>query len=141
MQQRVSIVTLGVKDLKASRAFYERLGWRASSVGGDGIAFFQCGGSALALYSRRDLAEDAGCSAEGSGFGGITLAQNVGTKQEVDAILAEAVRAGGNLLKSAEDKFWGGYSGYFADVDGYPWEIAWNPGFTLMGTGDIVLPQ
>jgi len=140
MEQRLNIVTLGVRDVPASRAFYERLGWKASSVGAPAIAFFQCGGTILALYGKADLAKDAGLPAEGGGFGGVTLAQNVRGKAEVDAVLAGAQKAGGRILAPAEDKFWGGYSGYFADPDGYPWEVAWNPGFTLGDDGSVVLP-
>lgn len=140
MERRLSIITLGVADVPASRAFYERLGWKASSIGEPAIAFFQCGGMILALYGRADLAKDAGLPAEGTGFGGVTLAQNVRTKTEVDAVLAEAVKAGGRLLAPAEDKFWGGYSGYFTDPDGHPWEVAWNPAFAIRDDGSVVLP-
>jgi catechol 2,3-dioxygenase-like lactoylglutathione lyase family enzyme len=140
MEQRLSLVTLGVADVAASRAFYERLGWKASAAGAPAIAFFQCGGMVFSVYGRADLAKDAGLPAEGSGFGGITLAQNVRSKEEVDAVLAEAEKAGGRILSPAEEKFWGGYSGYFADPDGHPWEVAWNPHFTLREDGSVVLP-
>jgi catechol 2,3-dioxygenase-like lactoylglutathione lyase family enzyme len=141
MEQRLSIVTLGVTDVPASRAFYERLGWKASSVGAPAIAFFQCGGMILALYGRDELAKDAGLPAAGNGFGGVTLAQNVRSKAEVDAVLAGAQKAGGRIIAPAEDKFWGGYSGYFADPDGHPWEVAWNPAFTIRDDGSVVLPE
>lgn len=142
MEQRLSLVTLGVASVRASRAFYERMGWTASSAfGGDDVAFFQLGGIVLSVYGRGPLAEDAGLSPEGSGFGGIALAQNVRSKGEVDEILARAEKAGGRILAKAEDKFWGGYSGYFADPDGHPWEVAWNPGFTLTEDGRLVVPQ
>jgi predicted lactoylglutathione lyase len=141
MEQRLSLVTLGVADVAASRAFYERLGWKASSLGGDGVAFFQMGGIALSVYGRAHLAADAGVPPEGSGFGGIALAQNVRSKEEVDAVLAEAERAGGRIIAKAQDKFWGGYSGYFADPDGHPWEVAWNPGFALADDGRLTVPE
>src|SRR3954451_11150541 len=126
MEQRLSLITLGVADVRASRAFYERLGWRASSAfGGGDVAFFQLGGVVLSVYGRAHLAKDAGLVPDGSGFGGIALAQNVRSRQEVDAVLAEAEKAGGRVIAKAEEKFWGGYSGYFADPDGHPWEVAW----------------
>ncbi|MBI3993372.1 MAG: VOC family protein [Candidatus Lambdaproteobacteria bacterium] len=140
MEQRVSLITLGVADVAASRAFYERLGWRASSVGGGEVAFFQLGGMAFGVYGLAALAEDAGLPGLPGAPGGIALAYNVRRKEEVDAVLAEAQAAGARLLKPAEEKFWGGYSGYFADPDGYPWEVAWNPGFTWSADGGVVLP-
>ncbi|MGA7524176.1 MAG: VOC family protein [Acidobacteriaceae bacterium] len=141
MEQRLSLVTLGVANLKRSRRFYERLGWRPSSASSAAIAFYQLAGIALALYPRDDLAKDARLPAEGQGFGGITLAFNARTRAEVDAVLAEAQAAGARILKSAEEAFWGGYSGYFADPDGYPWEVCWNPGFTVMPDGSLRLPE
>ncbi len=116
MEQRLSLITLGVADLDRSRAFYERLGW------------------------RRSLAADAKLSPEGGGFAGFTLAYNARTREEVDTTLAEAVSAGATLLKPAEDAFWGGYSGYFADPDGFAWEVAWNPGFPIAPDGSIHIP-
>jgi uncharacterized protein len=141
MEQRLSIVTLGVIDLAGSRQFYERLGWRASSASSDGIVFFQAGGMALALYPRHELAKDARVAAEGRGFPGLTLAYNARTRPEVDAVLAEAVAAGAKLLKPAEEAFWGGYSGYFADPDGFLWEVAWNPFFVIAADGALQLPK
>jgi hypothetical protein len=140
MEQRISIITLGVASVPASRAFYERLGWKASSEGGDAIAFFQIGGSILALYGRADLIKDACVSPEPIGNGSVSLAVNVRRREDVDAVLAEAVRAGARLLKPAQETFWGGYHGYFADPDGHPWEIAWNPSFAIRDDGTIVLP-
>ncbi len=139
MEPRISVVTLGVSDLARSRAFYERLGFKASTVSNEHTAFFQAGGMALALYSRKALAEDAHLPDEG-GFGGITLAHNVRRKEDADALLAEAEAAGGRILKPARDVFWGGYSGYFADPDGHPWEVAWNPFFPLDEAGNLMLP-
>jgi uncharacterized protein len=141
MEQRISIVTLGVGDLERSRKFYERLGWRKSSMGGDGIAFFQAGGIALALYPRAELAKDANLTGGGSGFGGVTIAYNARSKEEVNAVLAEAKAAGANILKPAEEAFWGGYSGYFADPDGFPWEVVWNPYLEIREDGRVALPE
>ena len=140
MEQRLSIVTLGVRDVARSRRFYEELGWRASGAGDGSIVFFQAGGIALALYGREALAADAGLPDAGSGFGGIVLAHNVRSRDEADALLVQAEAAGGRILKPAEDAFWGGYSGCFADPDGHVWEVAWNPHFALTPEGDVRLP-
>jgi catechol 2,3-dioxygenase-like lactoylglutathione lyase family enzyme len=137
MEQRVSIVTVGVRDLESSREFYERLGWRKSAASSEGIVFFQAGGMAFALYPREELAKDANTSPEGSGFAGITLAYNARTREEVDAVLAEAEAAGATIRKPAEEAFWGGYSGYFADLDGCLWEVAWNPHFLVTDDGSL----
>jgi len=137
MEQRISLITLGVTDLKRSRAFYERLGWKPSNVKADEIVFFQTGGMALALYPRVSLAKDANVSSDGYGFGGITLAYNTRTREEVDAVLAQAETAGARLLKAAKEAFWGGYSGYFADPDNFFWEVAWNPFFPIDKDGNI----
>jgi catechol 2,3-dioxygenase-like lactoylglutathione lyase family enzyme len=139
MEQRLSLVTLGVADLARARAFYERLGWRASARGNSGIVFFQLNGFVLALYGRAALAEDAALPDAGPGFGGITLAYNVRERDEVDIVLAAAEAAGGRVLKPARDAFWGGYSGYFADPDGHPWEVAWNPDFSISPDGTVKL--
>jgi uncharacterized protein len=141
MEQRISLVTLGVADLDQSRKFYERLGWRRSMANSEGIVFFQAGGMALALYPRTELAKDANIVPDGQGFGGITLAYNARSRDEVDMVLAEAQSAGARLLKPAEEAFWGGYSGYFSDPDGFPWEIAWNPSFPIAEDGSIQLPS
>ncbi|HZP20005.1 MAG TPA: VOC family protein [Bauldia sp.] len=138
MEQRVSLVTLGVTDLDRSRRFYEALGWRRGNDNPD-VVFFQTGGSILALWRRDALAEDAGVADTAPGFSGIALAQNVRSKTEVDAVLAEALRAGARILKEARDVFWGGYSGYFADPDGHIWEVAWNPFWRLDGEGRVSL--
>ncbi len=140
MDARISIVTLGVADLERSRRFYrDGLGWPLAAASSDGIAFFRTSGAVLALCPRDQLAADASLPAAGSGFGGITLAQNVARRELVDAALARAVSAGATLLKPAADAFWGGYSGYFADPDGYPWEVAWNPFFPLAADGSLQL--
>jgi uncharacterized protein len=141
MDQRISIITLGVSELERSKEFYERLGWRRTMKKAEGIAFFQAGGMALALFPRSELAKDANIAAEGHGFCGITLAQNMRTREEVDSLLAEAVAAGAKILKPAQDVFWGGYSGYFSDPDGFLWEVAWNPHFPIAADGSIQIPE
>lgn len=141
MEPRISLVTLGVADIGRSRRFYEALGWKASGTSVESTVFFQLGGMALSLYGRAALAGDACLPPEGSGFGGITLAQNVRSEEAVDQLLAEAERAGARVLKPAQRAFWGGYSGYFADPDGHPWEVAWNPGFALEADGRLRLPD
>jgi len=132
MEQRLTLVTLGVRDLERSVAFYrDGLGWAPwSGSGGDFMLFPLQGGFGLALYPRPTLAEDAGLK-DARGWGGMTLAQNVASRAEVDAVLTRAVWAGGTLLRRAAEKEWGGYSGYFADPDGHPWEVAWNPHFEM----------
>jgi uncharacterized protein len=140
MEQRLSIVTLAVEDLERSRQFYERLGWRPSPSSSEAIVFFQAGGIALALYPRVELAKDASVSAAGQGFRGVTLAYNTRLREEVDLTLAEAQKAGGQLIKPAQEAFWGGYSGYFADLDGFLWEVAWNPFFSIAENGSLRLP-
>lgn len=141
MEQRVSIITLGVADLKRSREFYERLGWRRSMAKAEGIVFFQAGGMAVALFPRDELAKDANIAPEGSGFRGISLAYNTRNRAEVDTVLKNAEAAGARLLKPAQEAFWGGYSGYFSDPDGFPWEIAWNPSFKVAEDGSIQIPE
>ena len=131
MRQRLSVVTLGVDDLARSRAFYDALGWRAHSDDQDMICYNLIG-MAFALYPRDKLAEDAQVPAAGEGFRGVTLAYVVRTKEEVAAVLPEAERAGGRIVKPAQDAFWGGHSGYFADPDGNLWEVAYNP-FSPLG--------
>ncbi len=140
--QRVSVVTLGVQDLVRSRRFYcEGLGFPASSISNASIVFLNAGSIVLALYPRKLLADDASVPSEGSGFGGITLSHNVSAKADVDATLAAATRAGATILKRAQKVFWGGYSGYFADPDGHPWEVAHNPHWKLDSRGSVVLPR
>ena len=139
MEQRLSIVTLGVADVARARGFYEALGWIASASSNDEIVFFQLTGMALALYAGDDLAGDARVAPGGAGSARVTLAHNARDRAEVDALLAEAERAGATILKPAEDVFWGGYSGYFADPDGHAWEVAWNPHTPLRADGGFVL--
>jgi uncharacterized protein len=141
MEQRVSIITLGVANLERSRQFYERLGWRRSLAKSEGIVFFQAGGMAVALYPRAELAKDANVAPDGSGFQAITLAYNARNRSEVNSVLAAALAAGASLLKPAQEAFWGGYSGYFSDPDGFPWEVAWNPSFPIAADGSIRIPD
>jgi catechol 2,3-dioxygenase-like lactoylglutathione lyase family enzyme len=136
MDQRLSLVTLGVADLDRSVAFYEALGWRAG--GPDGVAFFQLPGLVLALWSRAQLAEDSVVTDEG-GWGGVTLAYNVGAPAEVDAVLAEAEAAGARIGRAGAATFWGGYSGVFIDPDGHPWEVAHNPYWSVLADGSTQL--
>jgi uncharacterized protein len=132
MEPRISIITLGVADLQRSINFYHtNLGLPTNYKDGEGIAFFQLNGTWLALYPSDALAEDACLPPERARYGGFTLAHNVPSKEAVDQVIAQAITSGASLLKPAADTFWGGYSGYFADPDGYPWEIAWNPFFPL----------
>ena len=139
MEQRLSVVTLGVADLRRSRRFYEDgLGWKRGNDS-DEVVFYQLNGMILALFPREELAKDAHLRREGQGFGGVTLALCARSKDEVNAILAQAKKAGAGILKPAQDVFWGGYSGYFADPDGHPWEIAWNPFWTLTPEGNVRL--
>lgn len=141
MDARLTIVTLGVADLKKSRNFYENgLGWEAASVSNESIAFFQLGGIVLALYPNEKLAEDAMQKTDGRGFRGVTLAHNVASKEDVSVVLHQAEKAGATIVKPAQDVFWGGHSGYFADPDGHVWEVAWNPHCVMNERGEIVLP-
>jgi uncharacterized protein len=141
MEQRLSLVTLGVTDVGRARRFYEDgLGWRRGNDHEE-VVFFQLGGMVLALWGREALAQDARLPGAGTRFGGIALAYNTRSREEVDAVLKEAEAAGATIPKPAEDTFWGGYSGYFADPDGHLWEVAWNPGWTLAADGSISLKR
>jgi catechol 2,3-dioxygenase-like lactoylglutathione lyase family enzyme len=138
MEQRLSLITLGVADLERARAFYEALGWRSPTDPADGVAFFPSGGMVVALWSREALAEDSGV-ADGGGWGGVTLAHNVRSPAEVDEVLGEAERAGATIARRGAETFWGGYSGVFVDPDGHPWEVAHNPGWRIADDGSISL--
>ena len=128
MKPRISIITLGVSDLGRATRFYEAgLGLPRKPFASDGIVFFELQGTWLALFPWAELAKEAGVSAQGSGFRDVALAHNVASQEEVRAVLAQAIAAGGRLIKPAHEAFWGGYSGYFADPDGHLWEVAWNP--------------
>jgi uncharacterized protein len=136
----VSIITLGVADVARARAFYERLGFTAAAASNANITFFQAGGVVLALFGREALADDSGVTAGPTGaFSGVTLAHNLGSPAEVDAVMAEAVSAGAHLLSPAQKVFWGGYSGKFADPDGFVWEVAHNPFATLGPDGRLTM--
>lgn len=139
MEQRLSLVTLGVEDLERSILFYRALGWEphASSVEGE-VAFYQAGGLVVGLWSRTALAADSG-AADSGGWGGVTLAHNVSTRDEVDATLTVAETAGARIARHADETEWGGYSGVFIDPDGHPWEIAVNPGWTIDDAGRTLL--
>lgn len=141
MEQRVSLITLGVSDLARSREFYECVGWRRSLKRAEGVVFFQIGGLALALYPREHLARDAGIEPPGPGGSAVALAYNTRTRGEVDEVLAEAETAGATIVRRGHDVFWGGYVGYFADPDGFLWEIAWNPSFPMSDDGSIRVPD
>ena len=138
MEQRVSLVTFGVRDLARSRRFYEALGWSTDAKPDDDVVFFQAGGLILALWDRTKLAEDSGVE-DGGGWGGVTLAHNVSSPQEVDAIMTEAREARATIARPGSETFWGGYSGVFIDPDGHPWEIAHNPAWKLHGDGSVSL--
>jgi uncharacterized protein len=141
MEQRVSLVTLGVGDIERSRRFYEDgLGWKRGNKE-ESVVFFQLPGSILALWSRASLAEDAGLADTGSGFSGIALAYNARSRQDVDAVLVEAEAAGARILKGAAETVWGGYSGYFADPDDHVWEVAHNPFWSVDEEGRVSLSR
>ncbi len=141
MKQRVSIITLGVKDFQRSLDFYKSgLGWEPSSASGENIAFFPMKGVVFALYPRDQLAADATISSNGSGFSGITLSYNTKRQEEVDQVLSKVHGLGMQIIKQAQKASWGGYHGYFADPDGYLWEVAWNPYFAFDEKDSLVLP-
>ncbi|MGA7159051.1 MAG: VOC family protein [Acidobacteriaceae bacterium] len=143
MDQRISLITLGVADLTRSRAFYDRLGWQRSMPEAEGVAFFQTGAIVFSLYPREDLAKDAELSPNSMNAPAphpFALAYNTRTREEVDAVLNAAVAAGATRRKPAQEAFWGGYSGYFSDPDGFLWEVAWNPSFHIAQDGSIQLP-
>ena len=139
MEQRLSLVTLGVADVERARAFYEALGWTTNAEPGDDVVFFQAGCLVVALWSREELAADSGVT-DGGGWGGITPAHNVRSSAEVDTVLEEACRAGARIAREGAETFWGGYSGVFVDPDGHAWEIAHNPRWTIRDDGSVELP-
>lgn len=140
MEQRISLITLGVADLTRARTFYERLGWRGQEV--EETVFFQVGGVALVLWGRAKLAADAGVRDPNTdGFGGLALAHNVRSRIEVDEVLGEAANAGAEITQAARETFYGGYAGCFTDPDGHVWEVAYNPGFALDSDGAITIPD
>lgn len=138
MDQRVSVITLGVADIGRARRFYERLGWASTCEPGSDVVFFQAGPLVVALWSRGMLADDSGVEDAG-GWGGVTLAYNVGSPPEVDAVLELAREAGARIAREGGTTFWGGYSGVFVDPDGHPWEVAHNPHWRLGEDGAVSL--
>ena len=139
MEQRLSLVTLGVAELDASRRFYEALGWRETPRA-EGVVFFQAGGMVVALWDRAELAEDSGVDDSG-GWGGVTLAHNVSSPGAVDSVIEQARAAGATIPREPATTSWGGYSGVFVDPDGHPWEVAHNPYWTLADDGSISLGE
>jgi catechol 2,3-dioxygenase-like lactoylglutathione lyase family enzyme len=138
MRQRVTVVTLGVRDPSRARDFYEALGWRSGASPGDEVVFFQAGEMVLALWDRAKLAEDS-CVEDSAGWGGVTLALNVESPSEVDVVTEQARKAGALIGREPAETFWGGYSSVFIDPDGHPWEIAHNPHWTLTEDGGVRL--
>jgi predicted lactoylglutathione lyase len=138
VEQRVTLITLGVRDLHRARTFYEALGWRTGAAPDDDVVFFQASCLVLALWDRARLAEDSAVEDSG-GWGGVTLAFNTGSEEEVDAVIAEARAAGATIGREPGPTFWGGYSGIFIDPEGHPWEVAHNPGWTMDDTGSVRL--
>ena len=140
MDQRVSIITIGVADLRRSRSFYEQLGWSGQEL--EETVFFQAGGQAVVLWARDKVAADAGVDDDGtSTFAGIVLAHNVRSRDEVDRVVSAAASAGAKVTKVPSETFYGGYAGFFRDPDGHVWEVAHNPGFTLGADGTLTLPD
>jgi predicted lactoylglutathione lyase len=140
VEQRLSLVTLGVGDLAAARSFYAGLGWHSNAAPEDDVVFFQAGGMVVALWSRAELAEDSGVEDPG-GWGGVTLAYNTRSPDEVDEVIETARSAGGRILREPAETFWGGYSGVFADPEGHPWEVAHNPRWEIGEDGSVTLPS
>jgi catechol 2,3-dioxygenase-like lactoylglutathione lyase family enzyme len=136
MDQRLSLVTLGVRDLARARAFYEALGWKTNAAPDDDVVFFQAGGMVIALWSRASLAEDSGVQDAG-GWGGVTFAYNVRSPAAADEVMEQARAAGARIAREAGETFWGGYSGVFVDPDGHPWEVAHNPRWTIAADGSV----
>jgi predicted lactoylglutathione lyase len=140
VEQRLSLVTLGVSDLARARAFYERIGWTTRAEPEDDVVFFQAGCMIVALWGRDPLAEDSGVEDSG-GWGGVTLAYNTRSPEEVDEVIAQAETAGATIPRHGAETFWGGYSGVFVDPDGHPWEVAHNPRWTIAPDGSTKLPS
>lgn len=142
MEQRVTIIGLGVKNLKASTLFYEKkIGWKKMASSNEDITFFQLNGILLSLYPREKLAEDAQVDASGNGFKAFTLAYNTRSKEEVDALFEQLEEKGVKIVKPPEEVFWGGYSGYIADLDDNLWEIAFNTFLPLDENGNTIEPD
>jgi uncharacterized protein len=140
MNQYLHLITLGVKDLERSRKFYtEILGWKPSSNSSDDVVFFQAGGVVFGLYPREKLAEDALTTPKGDGFAGVTLAYNARSEAEVDLVIRDLEDKGVQIAKQPQKVFWGGYSSYFVDPDGFHWEVAYNPFFPFDESGNLKL--
>jgi predicted lactoylglutathione lyase len=139
MEQRVSLITLGVADVERAGRFYEALRWKTGAEPGDDVVFFQAGGMVVALWGRDQLAEDSGVR-DGGGWGGVTLAYNARSPADVDSVIEEARAAGAEIPREPGETFWGGYSGVFVDPDGHPWEVAHNPRWTIEADGSVRLP-
>jgi predicted lactoylglutathione lyase len=140
MDQRLSLITLGVADLSRARSFYEGLGWSTRAEPEDDVVFFQAGGMVVALWDRARLAEDSAVT-DGGGWGGVTLAYNTRSPGEVDEVIEQARSAGATIGREPGETFWGGYSGIFIDPDGHPWEVAHNPRWTIGEDGSLTLPD
>jgi uncharacterized protein len=140
MEQRLSLVTLGISDLERARKFYETLGWKTGAQPADDVVFFKAGCMIVSLWGREKLAEDSTVT-DGGGWGGVTLAYNTRSPEEVDTVIEEARKAGATIGREPGDTFYGGYSGIFIDPDGYPWEVAYNPSWTVEKDGSITLPS
>ena len=140
MEQRLSLVTLGISDLDRARKFYEALGWKTGAELADDVVFFQVGGIVVSLWDRAKLAEDSVVT-DGGGWGGVTLAYNTRSTDEVDKVIEEARAAGGTIGREPGETFYGGYSGIFIDLDGHPWEVAHNPSWTITDDGKTILPD
>jgi catechol 2,3-dioxygenase-like lactoylglutathione lyase family enzyme len=140
VEQRVSLVTLGVEDLARARAFYEALGWKTGATPAEDVVFFQAGGMIVGLWGREQLSEDSGVEDLG-GYGGVTLAYNARDRAEVDAVIEEARAAGATIAREPGEAFWGGYTAVFVDPDGHPWEVAHNPHWELDAQGRVSLPS
>jgi predicted lactoylglutathione lyase len=138
MKQRVNLITLGVADLERARAFYEALGWTTGADPDDDVVFFQAGEMVVALWDRVRLAADS-CVEDTPGWGGVTLAVNFGSREEVDAVTEEARAAGARIGREPAETFWGGYTAVFIDPDGHPWEVAHNPHWTVTEDGGVKL--
>jgi len=138
MKQRLNVITLGVTDLERARHFYEALGWKTEADPGDDVVFFQAGEMVIALWDRARLATDS-CVEDAPGWGGVTLAVNFGSREEVDAVTEEARAAGARIGREPAETFWGGYSAVFVDPDGHPWEVAHNPHWTVSEDGGVKL--
>jgi len=138
VKQRVNLITLGVEDLERARSFYDALGWTTGADPGDDVVFFQAGEMVVALWDRARLAEDS-CVEDSPGWGGVTLAVNFGSREEVDAVTEQARAAGARIGREPAETFWGGYSAVFVDPEGHPWEVGHNPHWTVTEDGGVRL--